>query len=160
MTHLCETNETLLYPSYTTACKHFATRKLRWLQVVLSGYTVADTALKTLLRPKWLEVGHKVVGSNSLTGSFRTLHNYSYGTGWLGWNSPICTNHPFKRYIGSSSHSSRVGWWRKSSIDFCQPVCPINCLLFYVVATSKVISVRIHGNFIVLPHWDTRPLAP
>ena len=42
------------------------------------------------------------------------------------------------------------------------------CLLFYIPATSKVISVPVltcdsagtHGDFIVLSHWDNRPPAP
>ena len=40
-------------------------------------------------------------------------------------------------------------------------------LLFYILATSTVISewvrlvtVRTHGDLIVLPHWETRPSAP
>ena len=40
------------------------------------------------------------------------------------------------------------------------------CLvLFYVLATYKFISGQVptchpHGDFIVLPHWETRQLAP
>ena len=37
------------------------------------------------------------------------------------------------------------------------------CLLFCILATSKVISGQIlhtHGDFIMLPHWENRPLAP
>ena len=39
---------------------------------------------------------------------------------------------------------------------------PVIFLFFYILATSKVRpgQVSTHGDFIVLPHWDTRPLQP
>ena len=41
-------------------------------------------------------------------------------------------------------------------------VCQVCLLLFYILATAKVISGwrPTRGNFIALPHWDTRLSAP
>ena len=48
-------------------------------------------------------------------------------------------------------HCLRSGEW------ICRSVC-----LFYILAAFRVISVRTHGDFIVLPHfdWEMRPPAP
>ena len=45
---------------------------------------------------------------------------------------------------------------------FDQPVVPTHELLFYLLATFKIISGRVPTclNFMVLPHWETRLLTP
>ena len=44
----------------------------------------------------------------------------------------------------------------------CERACVRLCLLFYILATYKVISgplVHTRGDFIVQPYWETRPPA-
>ena len=56
--------------------------------------------------------------------------------------------------------------YKVAMIVHCHVICSFNYASGQKVnkpvggGRYRLVTVRTHGNFLVLPHWNTRPLAP